>query len=98
MAFLYVTQYGGVSIGANGAQAPEEPPIASERVAIGANSLQSTAFAAGCELIEVHADAICSIETGTDPTAVATARRMSADTTKYLGVKAGQKIAVITNT
>lgn len=96
MAFLYVTQYGGVSLGANGAQAPEEPPILAERIAIGATSVQSTVFSAGCELIEVHTDAICAVAIDASPTAVATSRRMAADTTRYYGVKPGQKIAVIT--
>jgi len=77
-----------------------EPPLAEQTVAIGAGSVQSNALNAATTYVRVHADAICSIAFGTNPTATATTRRMAANTTEYFGVPKNQafKVAVITNT
>lgn len=105
MASLYITEYGGISLGANGAQAPEEPPLAEQKLTIGASSVASAAFNAGTQLVCLHADAICSVKFGTaadvalgiNPTATAASRRLNADTDRYFGVNGGMKVAVITN-
>lgn len=79
-------------------QAALTPGIAKLTVAIGGSSAQSSAFASGVTLIRVHADAICSIEIGgTNPTATATSMRFAAGQTEYFLVRAGDKLAVITN-
>jgi hypothetical protein len=77
---------------------PAMPPIASQVVAIGGASAQSTAFNADTKLIGVHTDAICSIAIGANPTATADSRRLAANATEYFEVFPGHKIAVITNT
>jgi len=52
-------------------------------VAIGAGSVQSSAFNAKTRFVRLHADAICSIEFGTNPTAAATTARMAAGQTEF---------------
>lgn len=102
MAVLYITEYATIAImqGGRVVQAPMEPPLAEQVVAIGGGSLQSIAFNAKTTFVELHTDAICSVSFGTNPTATATTRRMAANQTTDRGVPMGQafKVAVITNT
>lgn len=71
--------------------------IAEQTVAIGVEA-KSSAFNAATRVIRVHADAICSIAIGANPTATVNTRRISADQTEYWEVEQGDKISVITNT
>lgn len=97
MPTLYVSEFGDLAMGR--AQAGSLPPLASQTVAIGGTSAASTnAFGPNTRMIRVHTDAICSVAVGPTPTAVATAMRMSADSTEFFGVTPGDKIAVISNT
>jgi hypothetical protein len=65
-------------------------------VAIGAGSLQSTAFGASTYVILVTASAACHIRVGSNPTAVATDFLVkAADPPLQIGVSPTQKIAVI---
>jgi hypothetical protein len=106
MAVLYITEYAELGIGPAGrvGQMPKETPIVEQTVAIGAGSVQSSAFNAKTRFIRVHTDAICSVLLGANPTASATTGRMAAGQTEYRDVSAGSKsgtafkIAVITNT
>lgn len=101
MATLYIAEYSIIKRveGADTAQiADDKYLVAEQTVAIGGSSAQSAAFNAGTHFIRVHTDAICSIATGTNPTAAATNRRMAADQTEYFGVVPAWKIAVISNT
>lgn len=99
MAVLYVTEYAAFPIvQGNSVQAPKDPPLAEQTVAIGAGSVASSAFSAKTRVIRVHTDAICSISIDTAPTATATKARMAANQTEYHSVNPGDKIAVITNT
>lgn len=102
MATVYITEYARQSRDAMGQLmvVADEPPAANQTVAIGAGSVQSNAFNALTKFVRVHADAVCSVEFGTNPTASATTRRMAANTTEYFGVplNGAYKIAVITNT
>ena len=102
MAVVYITEYArqGRDACSNGLVVPEEPPVANQTVVIGAGSVQSSAVNALTSFIRVHADAICSIEIGTNPTATTSTRRLAANTTEYFAVPMGQayKVAVITNT
>lgn len=94
MAVLYVTEY---QVPYGGYPVARAPAQVDQTVAIGVSSLKSAAFSVGTLLIRVHADAICSISIGTNPTATATTARMAANQTEYFGVAPGQQIAVITN-
>jgi len=68
-------------------------------VTIGASSTQSSAFNAGTSVVRLHADAICSVAFGTDPTATAANMRMAANESLLIAVRPGVsfKVAVITN-
>src|SRR5579859_588396 len=81
-------------------QAAITPSLASQTVAIGGSSAQSAAFKNDTVLIRVHADAICSVQIGLNPTAATTNMRMTAGQTEYFLVPKGAefKIAVISNT
>lgn len=102
MAVLYITEYAGLMpspVGGQG-QVPMEPPLAEQTVAIGAGSVQSSAFNAKTRLVRLHTDAICSVSVDTGPTATATKGRLAANQTEYRGVPVTgtYKVAVITNT
>jgi len=99
MAVLYIAEYANPPFFQGSYfQAPKDPPLAEQTVAIGAGSVQSNAFNAKTRLIRVHTDAICSISIDSNPTATATKARMAAGQTEYHAVNPGDKIAVITNT
>lgn len=80
--------------------AGELPIIKQQVVDIGVSSTQSVALDAKTVLVRVHCDAVCCIEFGANPTAVAQASmRMVANQTEYFGVGLGAgKIAVIAAT
>ena len=101
MATLYITEYARVAFDPNGPLAmPEEPPLASQTVAIGSGSVASNAFNVATRFVRLNTDAACSIQFGfPTPTAVATTARMAANQTEYHGVPqgGGYQVAVITN-
>lgn len=76
----------------------EMPPLVTQTVAIGAGSVQSSAFNAKTQMVAVHVAGICSVEFGSNPTATANSRRLAANTTEYFKVNPTDRIAVITNT
>lgn len=102
MAVAYITEYAGLMFpaapGAAG-QVPQEPPLAEQTVAIGAEA-KSSAFNAQTRLVRVHVDAICSISFGTAPTATTSMQRLAANQTQFHGVPKGAsyKVSVISNT
>lgn len=100
MAVLYVTEFDAPFIDlSKGMPMVFGPKLAVNNVAIGAGSVASAAFGANTKIIRVHTDAICSIAVGgAAPVATASDARMAANQTEYFYVKAGDKIAVITNT
>lgn len=105
MAFLYIDEYANLpQLNSMNAipQAPVAPPIATQKIAIGGGSVASAAFNAGTKFVLLHTDAICSIAFnafGTaDPVATASSSRMNANETRFYGVYATGKVAVITNT
>jgi hypothetical protein len=100
MATLYIAEFSRADSEARShGQVAVTPVIAEQTVAIGGTSTQCTnAFSDLTTMIRVHADVICSILIGTNPTATAAKMRLAADQTEYFGVRAGDKIAVITNT
>lgn len=98
MAKVYVAGFAGVYTQPSGVTSqPRTPPVAEQTVAIGGASAQSAAFNAATQVVRVHADAICSIAFGANPTATASTMRMAAGQTEYFAVNPGDKIAVITN-
>ncbi len=98
MATLYIAEFSKLYTNPNGVgQMGVTPPLAQQTVAIGGSSLQSGALNAATTAVRLHADAICSVAFGTDPTATATTARMAAGQTEYFGVAGGTKVAVITN-
>lgn len=98
MAVLYITEYDRIAFdGRSAVQAPQEPALTVQTVAIGGSSTQSAAFNSATRYIEIHTDAVCSYLIGSNPTATASKTRMAANTSKFVGVVPGQKLAVITN-
>jgi hypothetical protein len=99
MAVLYITEYDRLAVG-GGEALPmgAEPAKASQTVAIGGSTTQSAAFGPVTAYVRLHSDVICSVAFGTNPTASATTARLAANQTEYFAVRAGDKIAVISNT
>ena len=104
MATLYVAEYRALasvpssqSFAPQPGQAPQEPPVAEQTVAITGSSTASTLFGGYTAMIRVNCDVVCSIAIGVNPTATTANKRLAANQTEYFGVVPGQRIAVITN-
>lgn len=100
MAVLYITEY--VQPGVYGGEIVPvgyEPGV-DQTVAIAGTSAQSNALQNNTQLVRIETDAICSIKFGTNPTALATSKRLAANQTEYFFVQPNTqlKIAVISNT
>jgi hypothetical protein len=94
MAKAYVTEFIGVNEGS---------PIAAEgqyveQTVTFTTTTQSSAFGATTSLVRIHADAVCSIAFGKNPTATTSHMRLAAGQTEYFAVSAGDKVAFVTNT
>ena len=102
MPFLYITEFARQARDASGygMVVGEEPPIAQQRVAIGATSTQSSVFNSATRFVRLHSDQVCSVQFATSPTAAATSRRLAANQTEYFGIPPNgtYRVAVITNT
>jgi len=100
MAFAYIKEYLRQPKDGVGLTVPagQEPALATQKVAIGAGSVQSAAFNARTRFVVINVDQACSYVFGANPTATANEMRMSADATQYFGVNPGDKVAFITNT
>jgi hypothetical protein len=96
MAACYISEYPGGA--PHGSQAPPEPSIAEQNIAIGAGSVQSAPFSGGTKMIRVHVDAVCSIAIGPNPTAAPSAKRLAANQIEFFIVQPGHRLAVISNT
>lgn len=73
------------------------PAIQNNNVTIG-GATQSAVFAPNTTLVRLHADTVCFVKFGTNPTAVtATDARMAANQTEYFYVTAGggMKLSVV---
>jgi hypothetical protein len=103
---LYVAEYAELQIGPAGrhGQVPLEPPVAEQVVDFSGGVAASNAFNAATRLVRLHADSICAIEFGTNPTVIAAGAtgtaRMAANQTEYYGVPlgAGLKVSAISST
>ena len=99
MAILYISEFNYIGGGARfPVQGAFQPPVAEQTVIISTSSHQSNAFNTLTNFVRLHADAICSIEFGANPTATTSTARMAANQTEYFAVVPGQKVAVIPNT
>lgn len=108
MAAVYVSEYNAISntgLALQGVMTPlsrtptpaaQEPSVDSV-VAITGSSTQGSVFQADTTFIRVHADAVCSIAIGLNPTATTSNKRLAANSTEYFGVYPGYRLAVITN-
>lgn len=96
MATLWIREY--VDIGVTGAGRPApismEPGTDQTPVTF-STSAASAAFAASTKYIRVYGSAAFHYVVGADPTATTNAMKWPADLPLEIGVKAGQKIAVI---
>jgi hypothetical protein len=97
MAVMSISEYATLpNLGGSSIQvAPEPALVDQDDVAIGASSTQSAAFSGATRYISVQVDVTCRIRIGTNPTAVITKKRLSAETLVYFAVQPGDKIAVI---
>lgn len=98
MAVVFVSEFGGLATG--GMPMGFEPSINDYVISLSSVSNASTvAFDTATTMIRVHTDAICSMCVVATTTGVATTtkKRMAANQTEYFGVKAGQHVAVISN-
>lgn len=98
-ATLYLTEFVGAPPNSVYYQAAKTPFAASQTVAVGVSSAQSSAFGSTTGLIRVHCDVVCNVSIGgTNPTATTSLMRMAAGATEYFVVKPGDKLAVIAGT
>lgn len=100
MAKVFITEYEAFKRDAKGQviEGANQPFLAQQVVAITGASVQSVAFNAATTFIRISADAIASFEIGANPTATANSDRLPANWPEIMGVRGGDKIAVITNT
>ena len=100
MAFVYIREYLRQPKDGIGGLLPAgmEPAITTQKIAISAGSLQSAPFNALTTFVCVQTDAAMSYLFGANPVATAADMRMPLDGTQFFGVRAGDRIAIITNT
>lgn len=100
MAVLDITEYSQLSADHLGRVIPvgREPSRTSQQVAIGGTSTQSAAIGDATRFVRLHADAVCRVAFGPNPTAASTSMRLAAGASEYFGVTPGDKIAVVTST
>jgi hypothetical protein len=102
-ATLYIAEYPNIgAIGTNITPWAPGPTLATQQVAVGGGSLQSSAFNAKTKAVMVMCDVGCSVEFGvltTDsPTAATTDVLLQQGTPYNFVVSPGTKVAVIANT
>lgn len=94
MAYLYIEEYSDireVPLGANG----DVDPIATQRVAVGATSAQSSALNTATNRVVLTADVACQWAHAANPTASSTGRYLHGGIPRAFRVTGGNKIAVI---
>lgn len=101
MASLYITEYKRLGRDSleNGNVAPEEVPVAEQKLTFTGTAAASNAFHKETSVIRIHTDAICSLVFGSTPVADATNQRLIAGQTQFHAVKPGSdlKVSAITN-
>ncbi len=79
----------------NGRSVPAVRPGATQNVAIGSSSVQSTALGASTTLVRALATVDCWLAFGSNPTATTSGYLLVAGMENFIPVTAGSKIAVI---
>ena len=100
MAFFYLSEFASLGmVGNQVGQVPPVPEITTQKIAITAGSTLGAPFNASTVLIQVHADAICSVEFN-GAAATTASMRMAANETRFYAVPRGASasVAVIANT
>src|SRR5262245_51953395 len=100
MSTLYIAEYEKLLVDINGnvVMAPHDPPLAEQTISIGVSSTKATnPFGTRTRFVQLSTDAICSVAFGPNPTATASNQRLPANAILFKGVKAGDYVAVITN-
>jgi hypothetical protein len=97
MAAIFITEYERLARSGDGplVMAGQEPNVAEQTVAVGGASEQSAAFNDRTTFVMIHTDTACCLKFGDSPTAIITAHRLAAGETRFYGVSAKQKVAVI---
>jgi hypothetical protein len=90
MAFLWIAEYQSMAnVPNSSAQMPVEPPLTTQKIAIGVAHAESALLQAGTRFVCVATDTACSIAYGTSPVATTTDRRRPAGLTEYAAVPEG---------
>jgi hypothetical protein len=100
MALVFVSEYGSVGNDFGNAPVADEGSLQAEyTLAIGGTSVQGAVLRPGTRFLRVHADAVCSVAFGPNPTALATGKRLAAGQTEYFKVPEAKswRVACITN-
>jgi hypothetical protein len=108
MAVLYVTEYVGLALVQTGGQliqAPQEPPLVEQAIAITAGSTVTAVFNDKTTLVRVVTDAVCGVTFGITPTAAVQngtlgSQRLAANQSQFHSVpkNSKMKVAVIATT
>jgi hypothetical protein len=98
MAKAFITEFGARRKDSNGRTLPypNHPPLASQAVSISDTSAQSAAFAEHTRFIRISADVECAYKVGENPTATVDDAALAPDEIEYIGVKGGDKVALVT--
>lgn len=99
MAKLYISEYNSVGFQTGWTlplSAALEPSTADQVVDFTAGEAKSATFDPTTVLVRVWSDADCCVLFGTSPTATTSKKPLAAKAPEYFGVRAGQKVSVIT--
>lgn len=102
MPSLYIGEFEQiVNTTVGNALAPQTPPHAEQKLAVGGASIPSAALNVRTRFVRLHSDVVCSVafsrDPAVDPTATVTSLRLAANQTEYFGTVPGTKVAVIAN-
>jgi hypothetical protein len=97
MAKAFITEFGARRKDSNGRTLPypNHPPLASQAVSISDTSAQSAAFQEHTRFIRISADVACAYRVGENPTATEDDAALAADEIEYIGVRGGDKVALV---
>lgn len=98
MSTLFIREYSNLGLNGNAPVAMEPGNNDQTPITLSGASQQSAAFKEATRFIGITSDGIFSYLVGSSPTVTTSHFRVPAGTAVFMGVKAGDKIAVITNT
>lgn len=96
---LYISEYAAMAQ-VSGAQMAQDPPLATQVLAIGAGSVQSAPLNPATRFLRLHTDAVCCVSVGLNAVADPSFGRFAANQTEYRGVpeRGNFTVAVIITT